>query len=196
MVENIIFSEYLSSGGQNDYLGKIMLSPIEELKIQSKKLLKSWRQDNNSSHVNSLKKQYSHSFPQLKLCQHYIAHYYGFSDWLHAKNTLDCQWSLESDEAQSVKDFGTFWYSNQCVTLLNRWCSTYQEAIGLLEQTEGFLLPYKQQYMVVSSDFVKALNMSPKDEGWRIINFNWCHGQIMARQRLALSRIQNNAIKL
>ncbi|WP_196140782.1 hypothetical protein [Aliikangiella sp. G2MR2-5] len=164
-----------------------MLSPIEELKIQSKKLLKSIRTDTSEPQVKSFQKYISGKKSgnpiQLKHCQNYIAQHYGFDDWLHARRVLECE------NQQLLQDYGTFWYSSRCSSLLNHWCNTYREALELLNQHGGFLLPYKNQFIVVENNFLEALGMPGCEELWHALANNWCQGDSDIRRQLAFKRV-------
>lgn len=159
-----------------------MITPVEELKIRAKKLLKT------SPQPEALLKLYQgrKTTPQplqLKHCQYYIARQYGFTDWEHTRRVL----SLEASSQQ--QDYGEFWYQDQTVTLLNIWCRDYQEALQVLAEQGGYLLPYKKQFLVVQKPYIKMLKMNPEAPLWAALNNNWCQGDPEARQQLALQRI-------
>jgi hypothetical protein len=115
-----------------------MLSCIEELKIQAKRLLK---QTPSSEALLKLSKGEP---AKLKHCQLLIARQYGFNHWDHARLVLS---------GKSCDDYGTFWYKNQCGTLLNHWCKSYKEAYQVQQDSGGTILPYKTQFMVVDRPF-------------------------------------------
>lgn len=152
-----------------------MLSPIEELKIQAKKHHKAHSSEPNSPLVND------HPL-RLKDSQLVIARQYGFRHWDHAREVL---------KGSSCRDYGTFWYKNQCSTLLNLWCASYKEAYIQQQAQGGFILPYKNQYLVVEHHYLELLGLDSQDENWAAINFDWCSGDTGRRQQLALQRIQN-----
>ena len=106
-----------------------MLSPIDELKIQAKKLHQqhSCNADTALNHDHTLR---------LQDCQLLIARKYGFRHWDHARSVLN---------GSQCKDYGTFWYKHQCSTLLNLWCASYKEANIQQQAHGGFILPYKHQ---------------------------------------------------
>lgn len=153
-----------------------MLSPIQELKIQAKKQLK---HDSSNPELITLAK----GEPiKLRHCQLLIARKYGFSHWDHAKAVL---------EGQSCKNQGTFWYKNQCATLLNHWCKTHDEARQVQQQNGGTILPYKTQFMVVDKPFLTLIGVTQEEPEWLELNHDWCIGDTTHRQALALKRIQN-----
>ncbi|WDE12957.1 hypothetical protein [Thalassomonas haliotis] len=152
-----------------------MLSPIEELKIQAKKHHKA--QSNEPDAALS-----SGHPPRLKDSQLVIARKYGFRHWDHAREVL---------QGKVCRDYGTFWYKPQCSALLNLWCSSYKEA-GLQQKNHGgFILPYKNQFLVVEQYYLELLGVDSRDENWPALNFDWCSGDTVKRQQLALQRIRN-----
>ena len=153
-----------------------MLSPIQELKIQAKKLLK-----NDSSNPNLIKLAKNDAV-KLRHCQLFIARKYGFTSWDHAKAVM---------EGQPCGDQGTFWYKNQCATLLNHWCSSYDEAHQVQQKSGGTILPYKTQFMVVDKPFLALIGVMHEEPEWLELNHDWCVGNHKQRQAIALKRIQN-----
>ena len=152
-----------------------MLSPIEELKIQAKKLLK---QPQPPAALLQLAKK---DPLKLKHCHLFIARKYGFAHWGHA---------LEVFNGQPCDDRGTFWYNNRCATLLNHWCANYQEAVAIQKQQGGTVLPYKKQFMVVDKPFLTIVGVDYDLLEWQLLKHNWCEGDLAARQSLALARIK------
>ncbi|OMH38045.1 hypothetical protein [Motiliproteus sp. MSK22-1] len=159
-----------------------MLSPVEELKIRAKKLLK---QEPVDTGLLALSKKNS---PQLKHCQLFIARQYGFRDWQHAQHILSCS------SAFPTEDYGRFWYTNQCSTLLNHWCRDYREALAVQQARGGILLPYRTQFVVADRPYLRLMGLDYDDELWGHIDYNWCQGAIETRQTLALQRIQNGKV--
>jgi len=96
-----------------------MLSPVEELKVQAKRLFKATP---SKAELLVLSKN---RIPQLKHSQLFIARHYGFRDWEHARSVLSCE------GYRPGADCGSFWYASQCASLLNHWCASYQEALSV-----------------------------------------------------------------
>ena len=159
-----------------------MLSPVEELKIRAKKLLK---QEPVKAELLALSKKES---PQLKHCLLYIARQYGFRDWEHARRILSCKSTALGE------DFGRFWYTNQCSTLLNHWCRDSQEAVDVQQKQGGIILPYRTQFVVADRSYLSFMGLDYEDPLWHNIDHNWCLGPIDTRQTLALKRIQKGKI--
>lgn len=103
------------------------------------------------------------SQPELKLrdCLNAVAREIGFDDFHHARRVL-------SGEARPGDDFGTFWYAERSMGLLNQWFASYEEARAALAAAprRSFLLPYKRQFMVVEDDFIRELGLDPEDQAW------------------------------
>ena len=57
--------------------------------------------------------------------------------------------------------------------ILSRWFTTYQEARASREREGGYLLPYKNQYFVTSSEAIRELGLDPADPDWAQIGWDW-----------------------
>ena len=96
---------------------------------------------------------------RLRDALHEVARGQGFTDWEHARRVL-------SGLASPGDDMGSFWHAPRTGMLLNLWFSSYVQAQTVLQQGEGFLLPYRRQYFIVQAPFIEALGVSPTDPGW------------------------------
>ena len=56
---------------------------------------------------------------------------------------------------------------------LNAWFANYAEAKSHLESHGGFLLPYKNQFFICNSNYMKEIGFEPNDPDWKIIAFDW-----------------------
>ena len=61
----------------------------------------------------------------------------------------------------------------QMDAILSRWFTTYEEARASLETEGGYLLPYKNQYFVTSSEGIRELGLDPADPDWTQIGWDW-----------------------
>mgnify|MGYP006981760785 FL=1 len=159
-----------------------MITPIDELKVQAKKLLK----NTDLAKIIPLSANTPH---QLKHTQLYLARQLGFTDWAHAKSILSCDYDLEAQneiQAETQLQFGSLWHSRKCDTLLNTWCRNYQEAKQVQSDSGGIILPYKSQFILATADYFTALNIPFEQERWQQINNNWCTGDKQIRQQLLL----------
>jgi hypothetical protein len=73
--------------------------------------------------------------------------------------------------------------------ILSRWFTTHEEARASLEKEGGYLLPYKSQYFVTSSEAIRELGLDPNDPDWVHIGWDWvCPADDEAWQRLKAKR--------
>ncbi|OUR75224.1 hypothetical protein A9Q83_17450 [Alphaproteobacteria bacterium 46_93_T64] len=134
---------------------------IEELKIRANKLQKSAASGDVAALKQIRRIHTSGEEVKRKTCLNTLALGLGFSDWTAARDFL-------SGDASDVQNRGTFWYSPKCTTLLNHWFVDYAEACEFLEKSSSyFLLPYKNQFIVVDTDYLKTLEL------WESGNGNW-----------------------
>ena len=80
-----------------------------------------------------------------------LAKEHQFPDWKSYKNSLD-----------------TFWYQKSS-PFLTQWFIQHSEAHEFRKKNGGFLLTYKGQYFVASSDYIEFLGLDPKDPVWEAI---------------------------
>lgn len=150
-----------------------MNKALNELKIQAKILLKSARNNQpsaiqkllkysgNKPRSNALDLAYS-DLAKLKHCQHVVAREVGFENWQHANSILSASDSLLNcftSESETI-NMGKFWHSHRCDALINLWFSSYQEArIALQAEPNNYLVPYQQQFIVVTEDYINAVSL-------------------------------------
>jgi hypothetical protein len=110
--------------------------------------------------LNRLKKSAATGDTRLRDCLDEVAAAAGFAHWEHARRVL-------AGLAQPGDDFGTFWHSPRCDALLNEWHAHYGTARQALHSAPGrFLLPYKRQFVVVQTHFLRELGLDPDDALW------------------------------
>jgi hypothetical protein len=56
---------------------------------------------------------------------------------------------------------------------LNLWFANYSEAKSHLQQSGGFLLPYKKQFFICNATYLKQIGFDPDDPDWKRIGFDW-----------------------
>ncbi len=140
---------------------------IDELKIRAKKLQKRLNAGDPATLAALKLNADVAEDAKRRTCLNYIAKQIGFTDWNHAKITL-------SGMATPQSDMGKMWYGRKCTGMLNNWFADYREACEYhAKNPQMYLLPYKQQYMVVSRNFITAIGL---DEGceayWKDIENN------------------------
>lgn len=108
---------------------------------------------------------------QLKHALAVIADEYDFSSWRSLKNYF----SLTGLTKFNPNGGGFF----------NQWFSLYSEAKQILQQTGGYLLPYKNQFFICESGYIEYIGLNEYVSDWQAINYNWIEpGDIKAWQRL------------
>jgi len=137
---------------------------LNEMKIQSKKLLKQFNLNRVESQVvlKLISKQKLLEM-QLKHAQHVVALYYGFADWQHAHQVLSAK-----NNWQEAMRLGSIFYSSACQALTNHWFSDYTSASEMLAKLGSghFLVPYKHQYLVVQTDFMSLVMDLTSAQPW------------------------------
>ena len=144
---------------------------IEELKIRAKRFHKSINAGEPAALTRLRKLRSSDLEIRRKTCLNGLAMEMGFREWSHAKSVLSGENWQESNK-------GTLWYSKRCVALLNIWFADYKEAKRyLMENPEYFLLPYKNQFIVVDDNFLKMIDLweGCQDE-WTILGHDLIDG--------------------
>jgi len=91
---------------------------------------------------------------QLKDALEQIAQQNKFKTWKDYKNSLD-----------------TFWYE-KASPFLNHWFTIYEDAKNFQKTHSGFLLTYKGQYFVASSDYIQHLGIDPSADIWKRIDYD------------------------
>jgi hypothetical protein len=70
-------------------------------------------------------------------------------------------------------DDGPSMYVRRMDAILSQWFTTYEEAHVAREAEGGYLLPYKNQYFVTTSEAIRELGLDPEDPDWRRIGWDW-----------------------
>ncbi len=106
-----------------------------------------------------------------------VAREFGFPSWPEAKAILS--------GAQEGRHFGNLLYPESCVGFLNHWYAHYDEARIQREQTNGYLLAYRQQFFVVGPLYIRTMGLDPHDGDWEKIGRDWARPKDLdARSRL------------
>lgn len=143
---------------------------IEELKIRANKLQKSIVAGDPAALKRLRKTTIPKEDIKRKTCLNALAMELGFNDWGMAKSYLE-------GDATASENRGTYWYSPKCSTLLNHWFADYTEAREFLAKSSSyFLLPYKNQFLVVDTDYLKMIDL------WVAGNGHW---QALGRDAVA-----------
>ncbi len=86
-----------------------------------------------------------------------VARHLGFRGWSHLTAVL----------AGTESDHGRLWVPSGAAGFTNIWCASYEEASTLRASTDGWLVPWQTQFVVVSATFLEEmLGLSPSDPDW------------------------------
>ncbi len=97
-------------------------------------------------------------------CFSIIAIELGFKGWPHL---------LEVLKQNNPSDYGTFFYPKRCRVHWNIWFATYDEAAKVRKDHGGFLIAYKNQFMVVDEDYIRSFGLDPEDREIEKIGRDW-----------------------
>lgn len=71
-------------------------------------------------------------------------------------------------------------FERPVATHWNHWFATYHEAKAHLMAFQGFLFPFKNQFVVVEGDFLQDIKLDPDHPDWAKIGFDWEKPDCMA----------------
>lgn len=114
-------------------------------------------------------------------CLAVIARELGFTNWVDAKRALT--------DGGRVKDFGTLLCPERCAVHINLWYKQYDEAAAVRQRCEGYLLAYRQQYLVVDRFYIETLGLDPADADWKAIGFDWVRPRNQAPRTRLCSKL-------
>lgn len=127
---------------------------------------------------------------QLKHCMNLAAADAGFHHWEQARIVL-------GGAAQPGDDMGDMWHGREVNAFVNHWYATHAEAQARLQYDEhSYLLPYRRQFVVVTSHYLQALGVSTEAALWQVIARDLVAGYgtatwlKLAQQRLQHSRTE------
>lgn len=134
---------------------------VNEVKTQAKKLFKALNENEDLLQTMQLplKRVSVSSLTQLKLkhCLSMVSHQLGFDSWQDAHEILSGKLSpIESC------NMGSFFYPKSCGAFINEWFVDYQQAKNILlkDETSKWLLPYKNQYIVVKKSYIDVFKLN------------------------------------
>ena len=73
----------------------------------------------------------------------------------------------------AAHDEGPIMYEARMDAVLNRWFTIYEEARASLDAEGGYLLPYKNQFFITSSDGIRDLGLDADDRDWARLGWDW-----------------------
>ncbi|QBD74760.1 hypothetical protein EPA93_01630 [Ktedonosporobacter rubrisoli] len=101
-------------------------------------------------------------------CLTIIATELGFATWPEARHVLT--------STGPVDNFGDLLCLPPRASHLNRWYKGYVEAVEERNRSQGFLLAYRRQYLVVDYYYIEeSLGLDPNDADWQELGYDWVH---------------------
>jgi len=132
---------------------------VNETKIQAKKLLKAIKSNHQLfdkypllkkmgvSHIDDLQLKHTLAIIAIKL---------GFKSWQQASTVLTGQ-----RQTNALVNMGILFYPPAGHGLTNEWFADYQSAQFVLRKANNkWLFPYKNQFIVVGTDYLKAFGFN------------------------------------
>lgn len=167
---------------------------LNEVKTQAKKLLKALKLDSELALTmqRSLKKLSLSSLDELRLkhCLTIVSQQLGFNNWHHARDILS-----GNEKTTYPLSMGSFFYPKGCGGFINEWFADYQQAKTVLANKTKmkWLLPYKNQFIVVQQDYITLFNLDNKlMKLWIEVDHNMVESyNSLAWDKLACAVIKN-----
>lgn len=107
---------------------------------------------------------------QLKDALNVIAVENGYESWGELKTVLDH--AAESSPLAEIKDQ---FYPKGFTTYWNIWFAKYSQAKKVLDEGKGFLLPFRNQFIIVEEHFVDSIGLPHTLREWKEIGNDWVH---------------------
>lgn len=110
-----------------------------------------------------------------------IAKQVGFNGWSHAVHVID---------GKETQDYGTPLYGAAGASYPNIWEADLTRARAIRQEHGGFLLPYKNQFLIVEPSYLTAHDMPEDLPEWQVMGRDWtAPNDLDARTRLYGLRI-------
>lgn len=128
---------------------------------------------------------------QRRHCLAAVARDLGFGGWSHLVGIVSAEASLDTPSgAQS--DFGTLLCPPGSAAYWNVWSAHYAEAREIRDAHGGYLLGYRNQFLIVDEHFVEYLGLDPDDPDWNSMARDWVRPQ----DRAARTRLYGKLFEL
>ena len=157
---------------------------IEQLKIRARFLQKqierlepeALKRARTLPELRALREDALRESVQRRHCLAILARELGLNGWSH----LTELWGSET-----ASEWGKLFYPARCGGHWNIWSSSLDEARTIRAQHGGFLLPYRQQMLIVERAFIEDLGVDSEHPDWARIGRNWLEPRdLSARHRL------------
>jgi hypothetical protein len=163
----------------------ISLPTLEELKIRARILLKSLRGDDPSRALAAAQRLQRlprwNDFPapqiiasreqiQLKHALAVIALENEYPSWEALRKALE---ATKGPPRSPLEETGDRLYPQNCGGTLNQWFTSYDEARARLDESGGFLFPYRSQFFICEVGHIENLGFAAEDPDWERIGRDW-----------------------
>ncbi|KGJ88457.1 hypothetical protein [Colwellia psychrerythraea] len=134
---------------------------LQEVKTQAKKLLKALKSEPSLVIAMQIPlKKINIASPELlklKHCLVLVSMELGFKDWHEAQLLLS-----GSNKQLIATNMGSFFYPKGCGGFINEWFADYTQARKILvnSATSKWLLPYKNQFIVVEKEYIEVFKLN------------------------------------
>src|SRR5690606_14245652 len=174
------------SNGKNVCMKELRPIRLKQLKIGAKLLHKNLK----SNIDNSVNKYLNHPFfnnltaleiekrlndIRLKDAYYIISSEYGYNCW--------------EDLKQQVVNNDLLYRSNG-ISLIHKWCKSYDEAHKYHTENGGYLLHFWADYVICGIEYVKLLELDQYYREWELIGYNW----VEPTDKLAYQRLLQKAM--
>ncbi|QSQ10972.1 GIY-YIG nuclease family protein [Myxococcus landrumensis] len=113
-----------------------------------------------------------------------IAHEQGHTSWSELKHACDARAAPRVDFEQLLSRVGGLF--------LNRWFTSYEEAVASLRQDGGHLFPFREQFFICEDSLLKVMGAEPSDADWARMGPNW----LEPRDAQAHARLEQRLLRL
>jgi hypothetical protein len=158
-------------------------SELDEYKTQAVLLLKQLRSDD--SQVSNKAAERFQQLPhlanisiieiaasdqiKLKHALNVIALEHHHENWAEFKQQLERKENFRA----KLKDRYTLVYPQRCAFIMNGWHPNYESAKAELKEIGGYLFPYRNQFFICDTGYIRALGLEPDDPDWALIGWDW-----------------------
>ncbi len=116
-------------------------------------------------------------------CLTVVARELGFNSWGHAQSVID---------GKSDDDFGTLLSPTRCTVHWNVWSANYDEAKAIHSEKGGYLLAFKNQFLIVDEHFITTLGLDPNDKNWTEMGHNWVKPNSLEARKNLYAKLAEN----
>lgn len=153
------------------------ITTVESLKREAKRWLKALRAGVPDARARLVRAcSDAPAEPGLRDVQRALAREHGLAGWTAL---------TEAVAAQKEVSVGPTTYVPRMSAILSRWFTSYDEARASREAEGGYLLPFKNQFFVTTTEAIRELGLDPNDPDWEKTGWDW----VRPRDRMAWERL-------